>query len=255
MPNTELNIEYVRSHVLKRLGASSIDVELLADDIDEAGRQALRVLNRYRPIIGEAQLRVAKAQHRYPIAINRPGLIGVYDIHFITSFTEFGTLFDPFFTSPFGVTNLPNGSYATLMMELTYIKDARRITSNDPDGKFAWIINPQTKRPEANLFINIPFDPTLCGFSYTWGVDYNDSPEVGLMNVSSDDVDWFLNFTVARAKFTLARILGKFGGIPTSEGGTDGTDAESLRQEAIQDEAQLTEDIRRRRRQLPPITA
>jgi hypothetical protein len=74
-----------------------------------------------------------------------------------------------------------------------------------------------------------------------------------MQNIPDTDVDWVLNYATARCKRILARVLGKFKGVPNLEGGVDELDAEELREEAKEEEAALIEEIRNRRRPLPPV--
>lgn len=92
----------------------------------------------------------------------------------------------------------------------------------------------------------------LCCYEYLWHVTPDENAVTGLGWIPDSDTDWIFDYTMARAKMILARKIGKFGGVPTPEGGTEATDAEQLRSEAREDLTRLIDDIKKRRRPLPP---
>ncbi len=93
----------------------------------------------------------------------------------------------------------------------------------------------------------------LCSYEYTWGVTPDDDAATGLPWIPEGDVDWIINYTCAHVKTILARIAGgKFAGIPSPDGGTLQTDSDNLRQEGRDDLKELADEIKRRRRPLPP---
>jgi hypothetical protein len=248
MPNSTLTLKRVREDVRLMLGGTPQGVAVELDDlsIDRLLAMAIRVYNRYRQRTGRAQLNVSMSVKKYEIT--HPGLQGVSRVDFVDAAYATGRIdpFDPWSTvTPAGI-----GSMTTSDRELalSVLEHARNVNSAEPDWHGQW-----EDDGKYYLYVDIQRDGLLCGYQYNWHVLPNDTA-FGLKCVDDADVDWVIDYTIAKAKTVLARIRGKFGGITNSDGASDPTDAQDLANESSAELQALEERIKKRRRPLPPVT-
>lgn len=249
MPNTRLTVANIRQEVSTLLGGQSINIELGEADINKCILDAIQLYNRNVPRRNEAALSVSASQSKY--LITQPNLIGVVQVKFVGSGIQFGasTEFGPPFSnvSPTGL-GIAGATFGEVNLAVGYAKEAAQIASAEPEWQGYW------EGSNYYLYIYVPtVQPINCSYTFDWGVTSDNDATTGMQNIPDSDVDWVLDYAAARAKRILARILGKFGGIPNVSGGEDPTDADALREEAKEDETRLKEEIERRRRPLPPV--
>lgn len=247
MPNT-LTIKQVREEVLAALGGSQVSVELDDKDVQKCVNDSVRLYNRTRPRRGRAAIAVTSSQKKYgPMQNFHPGLQGISDVDFVTT-TQ--SLVDPFDTVNQWFSQIISGSgqvFSDIELQLHYIETARRIASAEPEWHAQW------EQRDYFLYVDIIHTPVFVGYAYTWHVTPDDNAQTGIQHIDEGDTDWILNYTTARAKQILARVRGKFGGIPSPDGGVDPTDADGLLSEGREEQTNLEEELRKRRRPLVPV--
>lgn len=249
--NADLTLSGVTDEVRTALGFSSIEVELEARDIEKCLRDALRRFNRVRPWRHRKALTISPTTKKYRLEkAAHPGLLGVSQVDFVTDTHRDDTL-DPFDYEEqalAGLTAIGGESFGEIQWRRSYIEDATRIVSAEPEWFAQW-----EEDGEYYIYIDIRRSPVRCSFTWTSAYTPDDDPGTGMQWIEQGDVQWVLDFTCARAKQILGRVLGKHQGIITSDGGTDPTDHAELRQEGREDEEKLMEELKQRRRPLPPV--
>ena len=256
MPNTTLVLAEIRQQVRTEFGsclndgAWGITVELEDEHIDNALKRAIRIYNRNRPVHGHAALAVTEGQKKYgPVNTAIKGLQGVLSVSFVDPDAIASTDIDPF--EPFLVysaTGLSAGgdTIGDWVQRLQYNEQARRVTSSEPEWKGQW------EGLDYYLYIDI-HSSYLCSFEYTRHVTPDDNADTGMRHIPDGDTDWIINYTAAHAKQILSRIRGKFQGIPGPDGGESPVDWSELMTEGREDAERLEEEIKARRRPLPPV--
>lgn len=253
MPNTTLTKAKILDEVLTMLGGTAVDVELIDKDVAKCTADAFRVYNHNLPMRSRQAIPATNAQTRY--VLNHPNLEGVTEVEFVPNNQFLGGV-DPFdiFGRSLGQTlqAAPGVSYGDVFQQQMYIKDARRISSTEPEwfGQWEYTMTPA----EYALYIYVaPSTNYHVAYTYAWHLSPDDNAQTGMQLAPSEDVDWIMDYTLARAKQILARKLGKFQGITNPDGATDPTDAENLRSEGREDQQRLEEEMKRRRRPLLPL--
>lgn len=249
-----LTQESIRDYVTGQLGGSQVDIELLAEDIDRAGRQALRVYNHWCPRHTWVALPFTPATKRYELS--HPGLVGVHDVMFLTQdddATEFGDLFNPLYGNTTSVATLGGGSmYSDYAMILQYREMARQIASTEAEWRGDWEakqVGDAIKRVYA-LYVSATSAVQRVAYEYVWHVAYEDGENGGLAWLPAPDHDWFLRYVLNESLPPLIRALNKFGGVMTPEGGQDPTDANDLQARHDAEKEKLHEEIKAR---TPPV--
>jgi hypothetical protein len=245
MPNTQLTVAEITSETETSLGGGNINVELKAADYTKAIKDALRVYNRYRPQRSVYSLAVTPATKKY--LIDQTNVQGVINVSLLPSSPPAGVV-DVFDYGRTGLS-IAGDMPSEINQQLGYQEDTRKIMSTDPDWKASW------EGSSYYLYIDIRV-PCDCTVTYIWHLstadaDLDDS-SVGLPMVRDSDVEWFLAFVLAKCKQILGRVLRKFGGVATSDGGTDQVDGDTLTAEGKEEEANLMITIKKRRATLPP---
>lgn len=273
MPNSSLTIGNVTDEVQVNLGASGIDVELKDSDIRKGLIAALRVYNRSRPFVGNAKLAVNRTQRKYgPIDTLHPGFQGVRRISFVTQDTEPAPpgQIDPFNPNIISHADMPGSgcnrgdTYGQMQQRLMYLEDSARVASADNDAQGMWEHEYDSSADEwvDHFYIYAYVAETITIYcSYEWTGHYvletpASVPSQGVLTLAQipdGDVDWFMEFTLARCKQILARVRGKYEGIMNPEGATDSVDWSQLLDEGRESERDLREALDRRRRPLPPV--
>jgi len=253
VPNAVLKPSHIDEWVRRRLGSSSVAVELETEDIRQCLLKTIVVYNRWRPQHAHSKLNIVSTQKKYEI--DHPGLQGVSSVEFIRQSVVQGHV-DPF--DPYSVIRTPMtagvgltfGEYANQLM---YQEDARRIVSTEPEWYGQW--EPQTDgSSKYYLYIDVPATTLYeCSYKYTWHVTPDNQKLTGMQHIPNGDVDWVLQFTHALAKEPLARIRGKFHGIPMPDGGEEDNDYAELMEESRAETERLEEELRLRSPPLDPV--
>jgi hypothetical protein len=258
MPNTELTPPLIKEEIDDILGGTVLDIELLDEHYVKATKDAIRIYNRNLPRQNWCRLNVAASQQRYLVAptiagntISPPALQGVVDVDFVGTGIQFGasTEFGPPFSnvSPTGL-GIAGSTFGEVNNAFSYAKQSQQIASSEPEWQMSW------EAGVCYLYIYVPTVGTVnCSYLFSWGVTPDNNAVTGMQNIPATDVDWVMNYAAARAKRILARILRKYGGIPNSTGGADPLDGDPLMEEAKEVEERLLEEIKVRRRPLPPV--
>lgn len=257
MPNTRLTVKNVAREIKARLGGLHVDVEITAGDFITSLRAALDKLNRNKPMRGWAKLDINRTTKKYgPLDTLHPGFQGV--IHFDTvRERNYDTPLDPF--DPYlvieGPTKVGDLTYGDYFQQLAYLEDAKRLSGAETEWHGQWEWDSVTEANHYYLYVDKDTTVTVnASYLYVFHVQPTDDARIGLPRIDDSDVDLVLDYTEARCKQILGRVLRKFGGIPTPDGGTDTTDGETLVTEAREDMQRLEEEFKRRRRPLEPIT-
>jgi hypothetical protein len=254
VPNTTLTLANIRAEVETILGGSQITVELKQQDYTKALVDATRVYNRNVPRWNSATLPVTAAQKKYLIV--QPNLIGIISVEFVGTGIQFGasTEFGPPFSnvSPTGL-GIAGSTFGEVDNALHYAKRSAQVASAEPEWQYYFEGNGDGTGSHY-LYVSVPSTGTsYCSYTYSWRVSPDDDPVTGMWNIPDADTDWFMNYVACRCKLILARVLGKYHGIPgAGEGGAEEIDWEQLRDDAKEEMQTLTEQIQSRRRPLPP---
>jgi hypothetical protein len=258
--NVDLTIPLIRDEVLTNLGYSGVDVELEDSDITNVIRQALRVYSRNRPRRFMRALAVTNTTQKYELAAaDHPGLVGVTDVSFIVDSVQDNA--DPFNVEDntlLGLTTFGGETFGEIAMRRQYVEDSRRVVSSEPEWHAQWELD-ETVSPAVNkyyLYISVPATASGTKCSYTWTQAYtpDNNAQTGMQNIPQSDVDWVMAMVTAKAKRILSKIRGKFSGIPNPDGSESPVDFSELASEGQEEETTLMEELRSRRRPLPPIT-
>lgn len=250
MPNSVLTPTEIREEIFSRLGDSQLDIELSQSDLDKATREAVRLYSRHAPMNRWSTLAATPSQRRYVLdPAQHPGLTGVLDVQFLTRRTEPGAIdiFDPHETVA-GNLMAGNETYGDIAQRESFHEDAARIVSADPEWRGEW------EGGSYVLYVAIVRQPIQV--SYMWQAAYTPDAdaETGMQLIPEHNTDWVLDYIEARCMVTLGRVRRKFGGIPNPEGSSDETDGSAFADEGAQKIEALTEELKRRRPPLPPIT-
>lgn len=261
MPNTLLYpLKNIAEEVRVALGDSGVDLELTEKDIERSIRQALRVYNHDRPGRRKLAIAVTAAQKRYPLdPVSFAGIQGIVAFEAVRArLTDGIDPFDPLSVIGPGGVHTGIDTFGDYAQKLSYIEQARRISSSEVEWRFQW--EPAQPGPTAAgdvyvpvLYADIPLTlPVFCSIEYTYHFTMDNAAHTGLQNIPSGDTDWFIDYVVAFSKTILAQIRGKFKGIVGPDGGDQAVDYDDLKSEGREDIKELKDALRRRRRPLPP---
>jgi hypothetical protein len=259
MPNTDLTTALIRDDVLSTLGYSGVDVELEDSDIAHCSRQTLRIYNRFRPRRFSKAIAVTSSTKKYELTTaTHPGLVGVTEVNFVRSdLSDTGDPFNSEDNTLLGLTTFGGETFGEVALRRMYVEDSRRVVSSEPEWHTEWELD-TTTTPATNthyLYIDVPSSATYhC--SYVWNQHYTPDADAstGMQNIPAGDVEWVMAMIASKAKQILSRIRGKFEGIPNPDGSSDTVDFSTLAQEGREEEERLIEDLKLRRRPLPPVT-
>lgn len=251
MPNTVLLIDALQDEIRLMLGGSHVDVELDKKDLLLFRRRAIRQYQRYLPGQARAALTTASPSvQKYPIV--HPGLNGITHVWFVDEAQVTGAV-DPFDPDSYITMNgLGNGlTVGQLDQEYSYREMGRRVLSAEPEWHGQW------EGSNYFLYLSIPQSTQPYRVSYRYTYHYDSDAEAdtlrGPATIPDCDTDWIVRYAVAQAKMVLGRIRNKFGGIPNAEGGVDEMDGAALVEEGREEERELLEALRKRRRPLDPV--
>lgn len=255
MPNDELTVKDVGEEVRTLLGSSGVDVEIDEKDIFQGLKQALRLYNRTRPPRRREALAITATQKKYEI--DRPGLLGVIRVDFITRRFEIDDPFDPFFNTRVaglrtGLT-LTGDTFGEYDQKLQYIEQARRIASSEPDWFGQWEEDSaDPKKEKYFLYVDVSTFPTEMSFTYTFRATPDNADSTGMQFIPHGDVEWIISYVLAYTMSILGRIRVKHGGIVGPDGGVQELDARELVEQGREALLELRDELRTRRRPLLP---
>ena len=242
-----LTTSEIVTEIQTRLGSCGVRVELGSSEILICLKQGLRLMSRFTPGEYVTSLNVSSSQKKYVLdPAAHPEMIGVILMDFLDNERD-----EIEQSSTGGAVENPAGEYTQhLMSEI----DKRVVFSQDIEWKFQWEVIGNVRKPV--LYVDIAeFDIDTYSCSYTWVYAFtpDDNKMTGLPSVSPTYEEWLLDFTEALAKQILGRKLDKFKGIPSSDGGDLALDGAELKQEGIERERELREDILQRKKQFPVL--
>lgn len=252
MPNTELTQPNLKRRIENRLGGKGVQVELEADDYEEAVRATLNYYNQRRPFKRNRKLAANVTTKRYLLdPAQHPGLAGVTYVEFVPSTVAPGSIdvFNPYTVVGAGTSVGAAGeTFGDLQQRITYTEDAARVINAEPEWHGDW--------DGANYYLYVDIVRSNLLVSYEWSGYYTPdaNAQTGMQLIPNGDVDWFVRYAVACAKEVLARVRGKFQGITNPEGSQDPVDYQELLQESQQEKERLEDELNRRRAPLAPIT-
>lgn len=253
MPNTSLTKAKILDEVKIMLGGSSVDVELIENDVEKCVRDALRVYNHNLPMRARKALAVTSGQKRY--VISHPQLEGVTEVEFVDQ-KAYTSLSDPWSLQQSVVTGgmmaSPGVSYGNVFQGMMMREDGAKIMTANPEwyGQWEHHVDPAVYA----LYVDVPpGGQYYVAYTYAWHLTPDNVALTGMQQAPNEDVDWIMYYILALAKQILARKLGKFGGITNPDGAPDPTDADQLRQEGREDQTRLEEQMLKRRRPLLPV--
>lgn len=227
----------VRKFIRHMLGEPRRKVELDQAQISAALKRAVAYYSAKKPIIRKDFINVQQGVQAYDLeALGKnvgKGILNVYQEP-ITSpsavFTEF---------EYYRLRQPPYVDMSELISDRLYYKEVGILTGTDFDWEFDW----HTKK------ILVKPIPTR---SFTLAYDYDHSP-VTIEEVRLNDQGWVVDYTLALCKEMLARIRGKFQGVPGNDLPVD-TDASDLLSEGLEAQSNLKEKLMESRGDwTPPI--
>lgn len=253
MPNTSLTKAKILEEVQTMLGGTSVDVELIENDVAKCVKDALRVYNHNLPMRARKAIAVTPGQKRY--ILTHPQLEGVTEVEFVSQ-SVYSGIIDPFTvvgqSLAASLQAAPGVSYGDVYQQQMMREDASKLASTNPDwyGQWEHHVDPAVYA----LYIDVAANGLYhVAYTYAWHLTPDNEPLTGMQLAPNEDVDWIQEYILARAKQILSRKLGKFGGITNPDGAPDPTDAAELRQEGREDQIRLDESILKRRRPLLPV--
>lgn len=249
MPNAILKLSKIQDWVEHTLGKPQVAIELNVENYRKAILETTAVYNRYRPQRMKTKIAAVSAQKKYPITHHN--LQGVVDLDYVRASVVSGRV-DPF--DPTSVIYNPMSigggeTFATYAQSLSYQEEARKVVSAEFEWFGQWEVNETDGTSQYYLYIDIPQGITYdVSYLYTWHVD-PDNGVWGLQHIANGDVDWYLRFVLACVKESLARVRGKYHGIPMPDGGEEDNDYSELAEESRAAREELINEIKAR---MPP---
>jgi len=251
MPNSTLDLESFRADVETRLGGLGVDVELEQGDYLQCLKDTLRLFNRSRPQRATVSLTVNATTKKYgPFNTLYKGFVGVVNVEFVQANMVTGQV-DPFnpLSTIGGPNNITGDGLGALELSLQNMEMGRRMLSAEPEYRTSW-----ERDGNFYLYVDVPSGvPYNCSLEYTWHITPDEDLQTGLKWIPDGDLDWIINFAVAKAKQILGRKRGKFQGITNPDGSVDPVDYQELLEEGKQEETDLKAEIEARRRPLIPV--
>lgn len=251
-----LDMAGIRTELLTKLGSNTLDVELVAGDLNACIIDALRVLNREHPPTAWGTLNVGSGP-TYAMPITAPGLYGIIDVDWAAG-PNANCTDDPFAYSDvvMASSGLAGGYYGRVgqvLEQQTYMAQAREIMGRKPDWETRWVRTNSTTTLMLMLS-DLPASAQVM-YEYVWHLTADDNANTGVSRIPSSDLDWVVRYALARAKQILGRVLRKYsGGVNMPDGGTEQLDGTELTQEGQQEQSTLEDVMHRRRRNILPRT-
>ena len=253
MPNTALTVKNVHQEIITFLGDSGVEVEIVSKDVEKALKDALRRYNRARPGRQNIALPVVSGEQR--LLIEHPGFQGIVHVEFLQQrlFHDVDP-FDPLSVIHPGTIYTGVDTIGDYDQRLQYVEQARRVASAEEEWKARWEIDKDTGEQKLFLYLDVPDTaPMLVSYDYAFHYTPDNDEQTGMQQIPDSDVDWIMDYTTARIKQTLGRIRGKFGGVADPTGGVSEIEGRELAAEGREDEKDLIDSLKRRRRPLPPV--
>ncbi len=234
--------EDIITHIRTNLGWPKVRIELDATQYEAAITEAVSKYGGRMPVIKWHGLQVDSSRQHYDFtALSLPygkGLVyGWFEPeNFINE--EF-TVFQSYRIRGYG-TYQYYSTISDLLMDRMHLNATRNMTGADYDWKW--------DQDNAMLYIKPVLSTTLTFFYI-----YNDDP-TAVTDIPVGRRDWIKDYALATSKIMLARVRDKYRGVAGNELGVE-TDASELRQEGIDEQNKLIEDITRGNRGdwVPPI--
>jgi hypothetical protein len=229
-------IEDIRDYVKLRLGAGLVRVELKDKHIDAAGKEALRIYSRYRPLRRFVSVQLVENITEYPLDIDT---LGVYRMDFVHRQVSLAVVEDIFHRRYYE----PIHDMDQYVTYLQYIDTLKRVLSIEPE----WHFERSHKIGQCpTLYIS---DPHQANTMLAMAVTVVKRP---MHMIPFLHEDWIQRYALAFCKEILARVRGKWSSIPSPSGGQN-MDAQSLLGEAREEFQLLDQEIRGWQTDQPPI--
>jgi len=262
-----LSRDLVKEYIATELGDGRVVVELDDKHYEVCMQDAIDAINRFLPgwrrsLAGLGGASGSLKKYLVPVG-DLPGFIDVIDVEFIRPELTggVGLAENPFVLEQHVLhdTGMGFGDYAHSMAAY---EDSKRVYSTDPDWEGHWELDtsdPSDPQQVFYLYVDLPdgiqYAPYQVSYTYAFHYEVSDDKLLGLPAIPAPRHQWFRKFCLARAKQVVSRIRGKFRGIPGADDGSQfELDFDDMRNEGIEDERSLLEDLQRQVRQLPPLT-
>jgi len=233
-----LTVKSIEQYVRRMLGSPVVEVELDAEQVEEAANQALGIYGTYKPVEKVKVFQVLQSSQQYTWTQSEIGR-GVIE------FFQPDLLRTPISLDQFDVfkyhTHLPNLDPGDFYMEKVWWSEVRRSAGSDDDWE--WI--PDPVNGGGTLYISPP--PSQ---GYNGAVIYVVDPT--FTEVPPTDDDWIKEYTLGMCKQILGRIRSKFTGVQGAESTLD-MDGETLRAEGTEMRKDLEEYLTGRGQIIAPI--
>lgn len=248
-----LTMAKLRDEILVGLGAEAIDIEIGQRTCDKTIADAIRQINRHHPPVGWFTINFTSSMPMYTLVL--PGLYGILEIDgvrnwFPNSNTGLGIspfMFYPGFMlaySPFGMAGDLAGDFD---MTMTYQQSNRIVFGQDFDWN-ARLVSLGT----VQLFVRADPGSQIMG-QYCWHLTPDDSPDTGVSFLPPADLDWVIRYATALAKQILGRVIRKYAdGVNMPDGNVEQLDGAALKAEGREEQKELEQLLRKRRRPLIP---
>ena len=256
-----ISVASLTGEVTTMLGNNTLDMELTPADLQKCLTDAIRVLNREHPPAAwgtvNALTNTGPNTQIQRYALPYPGIYGVVDVDWYGVTGGFGVSMNPFVVNSMSANGYAFGTYmygqlGDMLQDMTYRDQMLDIRGRKPDWDTRWI-NVNGTPTLYLLLSDMPRQGQYVMFEYIWHLTPDDSAQTGVSFIPPNDMDWVVNYTLARAKQILGRVLRKFnGGINMPDGSTEQLDGEALMQEGLNSQTELLEEMRQRRRRILP---
>lgn len=218
----------IKDYIRRRFGYPTVSVELndahLCDVLQEAKDWFSRFIDLGR--VKEATLLTTTAQSQYTVAADVDKVVRVWFEYPQDPFSVAFAFADVEIQYP---QSIEGGSYSSILQELQYRKQARRILTADQDWWFNETDRQLTVHPVPAEGMNVRYRYIASGFDWA--------------QLSPYHVALIRRRAVAEAMFVLSQIRGKYSELPGSTGSITLNGADLLG-EASSQLSQLDEEIR-----------
>lgn len=223
--------------IMSKLGAPYRVVELSQDQLQEALKRSVRQLASVKPIFKYSTFNILSGVQGYNLTtLNKPFGSGITD------------LWDQPLTSPAGEFNEfeyyrlrqpPYVDMGEMLIDKIYYKEISMLTGT----QFDWHWDPDTT---TILITPTPIRSRPASYQYNAGANL-------IEEVRPSDQGWVVDYALAIAKEMLARVRGKFQGVPGNELPVN-TDWSELLREGLEKQDALVESlVNNRGSWTPPI--
>lgn len=218
-------IRYVKT----QLGHPKRCIELDNVNLSEALKRAVRYHSSKKPTLIHDFVEVLNGQQAYDLdALSKPfgkGIITVYE----EPITSPQDVFNEF--EYYRLRQPPYVDITELVMDQQYYKMLGATTGTNFDWEF---INEHNRH--ILLFSPIPTRSFRASYVY-------DAEPAKIEQIRLNDQGWVVDYTLALVKESLARIRGKFDGLPSKDGPQVSTDWQDLLREGLEAQKDLKESL------------